>query len=419
MIKNTIITFAHCLVAMTLLGQIYTGPIAKPVDGYGSDGSYEVVIESFSNPNFESEDIKIYHPANVTSAIPTLFYSHAYGGNLPIHIIGLMNFIAKKGYAVVFVPYQTTGVSITDRYSNLLEGFRKAARDYTTIIDTTKVGFLGHSFGGGATIATSYTCFTENNWGINGRFIHPSAPWYSYNITQEELQNFPADTKLIMQVYDEDVVNDHRMAIDIFSTINISNDEKDFILVKSDTVENYIYSTGHDMPTSYGAYDALDYYAYYRLIDALCDYTFNGNLAGKNVALGNGIDSQIDMPDGLQNLIQIDNPIALYPETNYGFPCSSAANPRSDYCNASTDIQDSFLLQSEIKIFPNPTTSNIFIESNNQFVVSVKIFNFQGQFICEHRSNNFSIADLVPGNYLMKIEMNQSNFLQKIIVESL
>ena len=137
-----------------------------------------------------------------------------------------------------------------------------------------------------------------------------------------------------MEVYDEDVVNDHRMAIDIFTTINISNAEKDFITVKADTVSSYIYSAGHDMPTSYAAFDALDYYAYYRLIDALCDYTFNGSLAGKEVALGNGIGAQITMPTGLQSLVQTDTPTALYPETIYGFPCSSVGNPRNMYCDS-------------------------------------------------------------------------------------
>ena len=31
-------------------------------------------------------------------------------------------------------------------------------------------------------------------------------------------------------------------------------------------------------------------------LDALIDYSFNGNLAGKNVALGNGPEEQITMP---------------------------------------------------------------------------------------------------------------------------
>ncbi len=348
-----------CTATLAFSQYQYNDPnIPVPSSGYGSDGTHSVGIISFPNPYFSTEDIKIYYPKDVTTKVPTLFYSHAYGGNIPSHIIGLLNFVAKKGYALVFVPYQTTGVSVDARYVNLLAGFRQAARSYSNIIDTSKVGFMGHSFGGGASIAIAYQCFTENNWGNQGRYIHASAPWYAYNISQTQLQSFPLDTKFLMEVYDDDTVNDHRMAIDIFSNINISAAEKDFITVKASTLNGYAYTTGHDMPTTYNAFDALDYYAYYRLIDALCDYTFHGNLAGKAVALGNGGPEQVNMPTGLHPLVQTDNPQVVYPESKYGFPCSSVANPRSAYCGLVSGLND-LSQQDDMQVYPNPFSSRI------------------------------------------------------------
>jgi dienelactone hydrolase len=144
--KFTLLLFA----SYSVNGQIYTGPILKPTSGYGADGNYIVATQSFNNPNFSGHDIVIYYPLGISSPVPAIFYSHAFGGNDPNNISGFLNFVAKKGYAVVFVPYQTIGVTVQDRYSNLLNGFIKAARDYPSIIDTTKVGFVGHSFGGGA-----------------------------------------------------------------------------------------------------------------------------------------------------------------------------------------------------------------------------------------------------------------------------
>ena len=32
----------------------------------------------------------------------------------------MLNFVAMKGYAIVFVPYQTLGVTVEDRYANLV-----------------------------------------------------------------------------------------------------------------------------------------------------------------------------------------------------------------------------------------------------------------------------------------------------------
>lgn len=234
------ITILVAFNSLSAFAQTYAGPIPKPTSGYGSDGSYSVATQAFENSNFSGHDIVVYYPAGITLPVPTIFYSHAFGGNDPNNISGFLNFVAKKGYAVVYVPYQTSGVTIQDRYSNLLNGFTKAAHDYPNIIDTTKVGFVGHSFGGGASFANAYHCFTTRNWGQSGRFIFAMAQWYSYNISQTELQSFPADVKLLTIVYEDDVTNDQRMANDIFNTINIPASEKDYLRVKSDTISGYV-----------------------------------------------------------------------------------------------------------------------------------------------------------------------------------
>lgn len=375
-----------------------------PASGYGSNGPHTIGVVAFPNPNFANQDIRIYHPSDITGQVPTLFYSHAFGGNNPQNIIGLLEFVARKGYAIVFVPYQTTGVSVAERYDNLLAGFRKAARDHPQIIDTTRVGFMGHSFGGGATIATAYRCFTENGWGQNGRYMHASAPWYSFNISQAELQSFPADTKLLMQVYDDDTVNDHRMAVDIFSNINIDADEKDFILVRADTVNGYIYEAGHNLPMTYAAFDAMDHYAYYRLIDALCDYTFNGNLAGKEVALGNGSAAQVGMPPGMNDLVQSDAPFVDYPESRYGFPCSAAGNPRSMYCaGISTTLgEDQGLF--DLLVYPNPFSDQLhFLDLPTS--TSFTLRNNLGAIVHQGTTaNSMDLSHLSGGLYFLSVE---------------
>jgi Secretion system C-terminal sorting domain len=387
----------------TVFGQVYSGPIPQPTSGYGSDGTHTVEVISFPNPNFISEEIKLFYPSDIPTQVPTLFYSHAYGGYFPISVAGLLHFVAKKGYAIVFVPYPVTG-STQDRYDNLLAGFLKAARDYPAIIDTTKVGFIGHSLGGGASFGISYKCFTQYNWGENGRFIHASAPWYSFDITQTELQSFPSNTKLLVEVYDNDPVNDHRMAIDIFYNINISNSEKDFITVRSDTIDSYLYEANHDLPTNTSEFDALDYYAYFRLIDALCDYTFNGSLVGKEVALGNGSAAQITMPIGLKNLSQTDSPQALYPESNYIFPCSAWPNPRQMYCNTILSSIEIPIADQQTFIFPNPSSDFLSIKSDKE-ISRIEVFNIQGQLVksvnTQNKEVSISISELPSGFYFV------------------
>lgn len=313
------------------------GPISRPHTGYGSDGNYAVAKITFPSPLYSGKNVEIFYPQGITSPKPTIFYSHPYGGEESAYNIGLYQFIAKKGYVVVFAPYPTTGVTVDERYNTLWQSFKKAVTDYPDIINTTKVGFMGHSFGGGASFALAHKAFIDEGWGENGRFIFAMAQWYSYQITQAELQSFPTNTKLITQVYDDDVTNDHRLAIDMFKNINISNSEKDFILIKKSILPNFTYTAEHNLPNTQTSYDAYDYYGIYRLLDAMIDYSFNGNITAKNVALGNGSAEQITMPSyngqALSPLVVTDNPFPLYPQSKYTFQCSSSNNPRIANCN--------------------------------------------------------------------------------------
>ncbi|WP_348825310.1 alpha/beta hydrolase [Flavobacterium aestuarii] len=312
------------------------GPISRPKNGYGSDGTYTVAKISFPSPMYSGKNVEIFYPKGITSPRPTIFYSHPFGGEESSYNIGLYEFIAKKGYVVVFAPYPTTGVTVDERYITLWESFKKAVTNYPNIIDTSKVGFMGHSFGGGASFTLAHKAFIDEGWGQNGRFIFTMAQWYAHQITQEDLQDFPANTKLITQVYDDDVTNDHRLAIDIFKNIAIPDSEKDFILIKKSVLPAYTYTAEHNLPNTQSAYDAYDYYGIYRLLDALIDYSFNGSAAGKKTALGNGSAEQITMPSyngqALSSLEVTDNPAPLYPQSKYLFPCNNANNPRIANC---------------------------------------------------------------------------------------
>lgn len=309
------------------------GPISRPTSGYGADGTYKVSETEFPNTEYPGTKVSIFYPKGITSPRPVIFYSHPYGGENKEYNRGLFEFIAKKGYVVVFVPYPTNDVSIDHRYLTLWTGFTKAVAGYPNIIDSLKVGFMGHSFGGGASVGLAYKAFNERNWGKEGRFLFTMAPWYSYQISQEQLTDFPVNTKLITQVYDEDVINDHRMAIDIYNSINIPASEKDFYYFRSSTVAGYRYATGHMLPNSRSAYDAYDYYGVYRLLDALIDYSFNNNSDAKKIALGNGSVEQITMPgyngEFMAPLEVTDNPVPKYSQDRYEFKWNNIFyNPR-------------------------------------------------------------------------------------------
>ena len=238
-------------------------------------------------------------------------------------------------------------------------------------------------------------------------------------MTQSDLQSFPEDTKMLTFVYENDSINDHRMAVEIFNHINIPAAEKDFIKVFSSKVNGYDYFAGHGLPTTVVTVDALDYYAYYRLIDALCDYTFNGSLSGKDIALGNGSENQVTKPAGLENLYQTDTAFATNPEAIYLFPCSVEANPRQTYCNNMTVSISSSTNTDNISIFPNPSQNFLNIKAEKEILI-IDFFNVQGQLIKSVKTQttevSISLNEFISGIYFVKIYLSNGRlWVDKLI----
>lgn len=404
---SQLLTLAMAMTASLAFAQPYNDPnFPKPTSGYGSDGNYTVAKEEYDHPYFSGETIELFYPKEKTGKVPTIFFCHGFGGVNSLYINGMIQFLAKKGYGVVYVPYPTTGVNIEERYNILREGFRHAARKYPNIIDTTQVGFMGHSFGGGAMFGVSHACFTQNNWGSEGRFLFSLAPWYSYQLSPEQLGSFPSNTKLIMHVYEEDVLNDHRMAIDIFNNINISKEEKDYIYVRPDTINGTIYPAGHNLPGTYEVYDAMDYYAFYRLLDAMCDYVFNGNAEAKKTALGNGSAEQVTMPGNLRPLLQSDEPGPLFDQSFYEFPCDAVLNPRRMFCGL-TSTQDQTTTASFI-LYPNPARDFVTLSNLPSGNHTITITGIMGRKIRSISTDgrttiDLDVSDLGSGIYHIKV----------------
>ncbi len=409
------ILFSLLFISPFLVAAQYSDPnIGKPTSGYGSDGTFTVASESFNNDHYNGQNIVVFHPQEISTPVPTIFYSHGYGGNNPIYIKGLTDFVAKKGYALVFVPYQTLGVTVLERYENLLDGFRKAARDYPNIIDTTRAAFMGHSFGGGASFGNAFTCFTENNWGSNGRFIYVSAQWYSYNIDQNQLQNFPNDVKLITEIYESDSTNDHRLAADIFRNISISNAEKDFLVLQRDTVGGYVYPADHNTPNTVIALNAHDYYGIYRLLDALADYVWNGNVAAKDVCLGNGSTAQVTLPAGLKPILQTDSPDITRPMASYQFPCDSTINLRIGYCDLLNSVSEGQLTGWDI--FPNPIKNSFDVRTDLELteihLLDVSGHNLPVQYCKTNFGYQLEIGNLSDGVYLLQTNLGTARLIK-------
>jgi len=337
--KSPAVLVGVLLIAQSARSQCTIPPIET---GLGANGPYTVALHTVPNPLSASVNVYVYLPQEREPPVPVTFFAHGYGAVDPSFYSRLITHIVSRGCAVVYASYPfypgpTDSSAIILKYRILNAGFEEAVRLHSQSFDTTKVAFLGHSFGGGALPSLAWKGVVERGWGTSGAFLFIMAPWYSFDITQSQLENFPPRMKLIMQVYNDDRTNDHRMAKDLFENLNIPPDQKDYVTLFSDSWSNCTLHADHYVPLasdgSLGEENALDYHGVYRLFDALVAYTFESDSTAKEVSLGNGSQLQRDMgiwPNGIpvKELSSTDHPVIMHFEGLYIYPWSSPLNPR-------------------------------------------------------------------------------------------
>jgi len=273
--------------ALTTTILTHATPSFQPIrTGYGSNGIHSVIRDSIPHPGWSGHHVYLFRPDIDDGMRPVVFFCHGIGADDPQNYDALITHLVSTGFCVIYSPYRTSQAMIMPQpaYGKMWDGLSKGAQHWSGLIDTSRIGFVGHSYGGGAVPSHMRRAIIERGWGYNGAFMFIMAPWYCHHITQNELRYFPGHVKMIVQVYEDDRVNDHRMAADIVSSIGISPADKRLVTLHSDALGGAVLSADHGTPQD--PVDALDYYGIYRLIDALADCAFTGSRHARSVAFG-------------------------------------------------------------------------------------------------------------------------------------
>lgn len=324
------------LAVLGLAGCNASIPVFQPTEGYGAAGPYNVKETRIPHPRLPGRNIAIFAPENLEGPLPTIFFCHGFTGNFPRVYRELMEHSASRGYVVVFSPYQTLSINNEALYDQMYAGFRAAAAQFPTLIDTSKIGFVGHSFGAGAVPYVAWRCLVEDGWGQEGAFMHLLASWYFLGLSEDQMRFFPEHAHAIVQVFADDLAVDPSISLDFFHHLGLPEAQKEFVITYSDSFGPWTLDAIHRTPVTWRVADqlnALDYYAVYKLLDALADYTFTGNPEAYNTALGGGSPEQTFMgiwPDGtpVRPMEVSDRPTVWRMGTDYDFPWDSVVNPR-------------------------------------------------------------------------------------------
>ncbi len=327
----------------------YTGPVLPPTDVFGAPGPFTVRTETLPSPGWPGQVVTVFLPDNAPGARPVWFFSHGFAGTDVAFYDELLRHLASHGAVAVFSPYPANLLRVAENYSILFDGFTAAATHYAARLDLSRVGFAGHSYGGGAVPALALRAVRDHGWGGNSLALLLLAPWFSAFVSDADLASFPAHTQALVQIYEDDLINDHRMAIDLFHHLGLPAANKDYLMLRSDRIEGYNYAANHRVPTGVatpggGTFNALDVWGVHRLAQALAASAFTGDPAARAIALGHGSAAQIYMGAtaagrALRPMSQNDSPVPLFPSSRYLQPFDSAINPRRASTLPSADLR--------------------------------------------------------------------------------
>jgi pimeloyl-ACP methyl ester carboxylesterase len=258
---------------------------------------------------------------------PVIVFLHGWGGMNPLYYGAWLDHLVKRGNIVIYPRYQANLLtSINDFTPNTISAVKDAVARLQTekghvSPDLNKFATVGHSLGG--VLAANVAALAAESKLPRVRAVMSVEPGITespINVQLADLKKIPAETLLLAIAGDEDtLVRDTDAKRIYYESTRIPVDNKDFILLVSDSHGTPVLQASHRAPTAMdknydngegvsgglpGSSDrigdaqvsrrvrpetmlinALDFYGTWKLLDALTDAAFTSK--NREYALGN------------------------------------------------------------------------------------------------------------------------------------
>jgi len=133
--------------------------------GYGADSIRSIRVEYHKPAAFRHGAIYLYRPETVSVRMPVVFFLHSVGTGNNNSYDKLLRHMASRGLCVLHITYRIKSFPYQGRtYRRMFSSCLAAVKYFGAYIDTTKIGFAGHSFGAAALPYLALRCITERNW---------------------------------------------------------------------------------------------------------------------------------------------------------------------------------------------------------------------------------------------------------------
>lgn len=305
---------------------------------YGKPGPYQIIADTFKNSQSQEHLFYIFRPSGIKTLPPCILFCPKFGSGNPIEYDGFIKYLVSKGFVVFFPRYKSQ--IFTRRFIKIGirtdEMFSLIAKNATAYIDTTRIGFIGHDYGAGILPAVVKQITQSSGWGNNGVFMYLMSPWYFAGISKRELQAYPPQIRVVIQVFQDDDINDPRIGSNLFQLLNLKPEQKAFYIVYSDVLNHCRLKSNFHLPLSKeadeGEDNIMDTLALYRTADALTRSVFYNDSAATDFVFGNGKNRSLTMGTWENNtpvkeMLATDNPQSFIPLQTYVNSWTSLRNP--------------------------------------------------------------------------------------------
>ena len=253
-------------------------PPQPPAGVPGGNGHCGLTARSMSNPRPGATlPVWIFEPTGSAPATvaggrcdtpkrPTVFVAHGFGSTDPASYRDLIDHLVSVGNVVVYPAYDAgdrDGDGDTDRL-DLEESYRVvdagivAAVAATPRVDTSRVGWWGHSHGGGM-ISWLVQQGGARAWGTRSLWMSNVAQAFTQLVGTGTI-SVPARTQAMTIAFEHDGFADKRLGIDVFESLVLPPAQKRHVTINTDVHGQPPFIAEHGAPSAGdGQADAVDF----------------------------------------------------------------------------------------------------------------------------------------------------------------
>lgn len=257
---------------------------------------------------------------------PLVLFAHGYTASAVGAYQGLVDHMVSNGFAVVFPGY-TNQFDPAHQYGVVDVGFQTAVEQLGRRVDTSRVGVVGHSFGGGMA-PWLLQRVAARGWGSAALWSVAFAPWYSFQVGAGAI-SMPARTRLAVVSYEDDRIVDARIGIEALGAAQLPESQRRHITVRSDFSQSPPMIADHYGPVSLGAplagfeTDHMDRWSAFPTVDATARCSLDGTWCDADLSdLGT-------WPDGTAVRPAVVSSHGVDSGPRASQECDSPLNPRS------------------------------------------------------------------------------------------